>query len=260
MVALTEYKDAIAAFKKGLEIEPESVGLKKGLRTTIQTKNKLEAKKKQAFQSFFSQNEIYEPLKETPKEEYHNAANPTAFFDICIGDAEPERLEIELFETVVPKTVANFKALCTGEKGEASWGAPLHFKDSIFHRLIGGFMLQGGDIQNSNGTGGESIYGNKFEDENFTLKHKDRGMLSMANSGPGTNGSQFFITFSPTPHLDGKHVVFGKVTKNIELLDTIEAVETGQSDLPMKEIRIMDCGVTEAPAVEVDLVPEIETN
>ena len=131
------------------------------------------------------------------------------FFDVTIDDLDAGRVEMDLF-CDTPKTSENFRALCTGEKGKgASSGKPLTFKDSVFHRVIPGFMAQGGDFTNFNGTGGESIYGKKFPDENFNHKHVGPGILSMANSGPGTNGSQFFLCFDKFPHLDGKHVVFG---------------------------------------------------
>ena len=145
------------------------------------------------------------------------------FFDIAIGSESPERIVIGLFDDT-PKTSENFRALCTGELGKGSSGKPLHFKGCSFHRIINGFMAQGGDFTRGNGTGGESIYGNKFPDENFIHKHTGRGVLSMANSGPNTNGSQFFLCFKATPHLNGKHVVFGQVVEGMEVLDKLEAV------------------------------------
>ncbi|KAL4808860.1 peptidyl-prolyl cis-trans isomerase D [Aspergillus unguis] len=163
------------------------------------------------------------------------------FFDVQIGKQKPGRIALELFNDVVPKTAENFRALCTGEKGEGKQGKPLHFKGSIFHRVIKQFMIQGGDFTAFNGTGGESIYGEKFADENFDLKHDRPFLLSMANSGPGTNGSQFFITTVPTPHLDGKHVVFGEVLNGKSVVRKIENLPT-QADKPTSDVTIVACG------------------
>lgn len=162
------------------------------------------------------------------------AANPKVFFDIAIGGIPSGRIEMELRSDVTPKTAENFRALCTGEKG-------FGFKDSIFHRVIPSFMCQGGDFTNFNGTGGKSIYGNKFVDENFTLEHTGMGILSMANSGPNTNGSQFFICLEPCDWLDGKHVVFGHVTDGLSLVKTMGELGSNNGT-PRKELRIVDCG------------------
>eukprot|EP00177_Eucheuma_denticulatum_P001270 GFKZ01002310.1.p1 GENE.GFKZ01002310.1~~GFKZ01002310.1.p1 ORF type:complete len:167 (+),score=14.43 GFKZ01002310.1:343-843(+) len=162
------------------------------------------------------------------------ASNPKVFFDITIDNAPAGRIEMELRSDVTPKTAENFRALCTGEKG-------FGYKGSIFHRVIPGFMLQGGDFTNFNGTGGKSIYGHKFQDENFALKHTGAGILSMANSGRNTNGSQFFICLEPCSWLDGKHVVFGHVTEGLKVVNAIANV--GSSDGPTTaEVRIVDCG------------------
>ncbi|KAL5788412.1 hypothetical protein ACOSP7_005361 [Xanthoceras sorbifolium] len=168
---------------------------------------------------------------------------PRCFFDISIGGELEGRVVIELFNDVVPKTAENFRALCTGEKGIGpNSGVPLHYKGVRFHRVIKGFMIQGGDFTAGDGSGGESIYGLKFEDENFEMKHERKGMLSMANAGPNTNGSQFFITTTRTSHLDGKHVVFGRVIKGMGVVRSIEHVSIGDNDCPAVDITIMDCG------------------
>eukprot|EP00301_Raphidiophrys_heterophryoidea_P024779 c814_g1_i1.p1 GENE.c814_g1_i1~~c814_g1_i1.p1 ORF type:complete len:356 (-),score=92.35 c814_g1_i1:123-1190(-) len=155
------------------------------------------------------------------------------FFDITIGGEPVGRIIFELFTNECPKTCENFRALCTGEKGIGQAGVPLHFQGSSLHRIIKGFMCQGGDFTKHNGTGGESIYGEKFADENLTMKHEVPGLLSMANAGPNTNGSQFFITTVPTPHLDGKHVVFGKVIKGMDVVREMEYSPTGEQDKPV---------------------------
>jgi len=177
----------------------------------------------------------------------HDGNNPKVYFDIQIGKEEVKeegRIVMELYANVVPKTAENFRCLCTGEKGMGASGKPLHFKESYFHRIISGFMAQGGDFTRGNGTGGESIYGEKFTDENFKVKHTERGQLSMANAGPNTNGSQFFITFGATPHLDGKHTVFGKVVEGMDFLQTMENVKCGAQDKPEDSdaVFIKDCG------------------
>ncbi|KAK7097207.1 peptidyl-prolyl cis-trans isomerase D-like [Littorina saxatilis] len=175
-----------------------------------------------------------------------SAGNPRVFFDVSIGDENVGKIAFELFADKVPKTAENFRALCTGEKGESSKpGVNLHFKGTIFHRIIKDFMIQGGDFTNHNGTGGESIYGEKFEDENLELKHDRPFLLSMANAGPNTNGSQFFITTVPTPHLDNKHVVFGEVIVGQSVVRELEDVEK-EGETPLKECKIVDCG--ELPA------------
>ena len=167
--------------------------------------------------------------------------NPQVFFDVTIGDKPAGRIVMELYADTVPKTAENFRALCTGEKGVGKSGKPLHFKGSIFHRVITQFMLQGGDFTHASGTGGESIYGAKFADENFIHKHTGAGILSMANAGPNNNGSQFFICTVPCPWLDGKHVVFGKVTEGLNIVKAVEAVGS-QSGKTSQRVVIANCG------------------
>jgi peptidylprolyl isomerase len=161
--------------------------------------------------------------------------NPRVFFDINIGGQPAGRIEFELFADTTPKTAENFRALCTGEKGVGKSGKPLHYKGCPFHRVITDFMAQGGDFTARNGTGGESIYGPKFADENFTRKHNIPYLLSMANAGPNTNGSQFFITFIPCPWLDNKHTVFGQVIKGKEVVDAMHSVasSSGKTSKPV---------------------------
>jgi peptidylprolyl isomerase len=174
-----------------------------------------------------------------------NPKNPQVYFDITIGDKPAGRIEMELFEDACPTTAENFRALCTGEKGKGKSGKPLHYKGSTFHRIIPKFMCQGGDFTRGDGTGGESIYGEKFADETFAGKagkHFGPGTLSMANAGRNTNGSQFFICTSNTAYLDGKHVVFGQVTKGYDVVKAMEAVGSSPDGTTSKTVKISDCG------------------
>mmetsp|Transcript_1382 Transcript_1382/g.2615 ORF Transcript_1382/g.2615 Transcript_1382/m.2615 type:complete len:375 (-) Transcript_1382:291-1415(-) len=179
-----------------------------------------------------------EKKAKTPK-----SKTPRVYFKVRIGGKKRGKIVFKLYYEDAPKTCENFRALCTGEKGLGQkTKKPLHYKGSKFHRVIKDFMCQGGDFSNHNGTGGESIYGGRFDDEPFTRKHTKPGLLSMANSGKNTNGSQFFITTKETPWLDGKHVVFGEVESGMEVVREMEYTPVGEKNKPESDIIIYDCG------------------
>ena len=238
-----EFKDAkedLASLKKLLGEKEGDAGVKFVEELIAKKQKEISSKRKKFSRGLFSQN-LYDdkPTPEKPVEppKEQNKENPVVFLDIKVGEKEPKRVEIELFKDKVPKTCENFRCLCTGEAGEK-----MHYKGCSFHRVIKEFMIQGGDFENGNGTGGSSIYGKKFEDENFFYAHTREGLLSMANSGKDTNGSQFFITLKATPWLDKKHVVFGQVIKGMDVVKEVEALETDSQDKPKTDVIIYNCG------------------
>ena len=166
-----------------------------------------------------------------------------AWLDVAIGGRPAQRITFELYSDVLPRTCENFRALCAGDRG-----ARLTYAGSTFHRVIRNFMIQGGDFTRGDGTGGESVYGGKFDDEAFVDNHDAPGLLSMANAGKNTNGSQFFITTVKTPHLDGKHVVFGRVVGGMDVVAKLEDGAVDDASKPKKPCVIDDCG--ELPPAE----------
>jgi cyclophilin family peptidyl-prolyl cis-trans isomerase len=194
------------------------------MKETHETEEKLEE---------FMTNKVYGPGG-TMDKTLKIRGNPKVYFDITVGGEAVGRVVMQLRKDVVPKTAENFLQLCLKDEGEG-------YKGSKFHRVIPDFMCQGGDFTNGDGTGGRSIYGEKFADENFTLKHTGPGVLSMANAGPGTNGSQFFLCTAKTAWLDGKHVVFGKVVKGMDIVKKVESFGS-QSGSTSKEVKVVACG------------------
>jgi len=164
------------------------------------------------------------------------------YFETAVDGEPAGKIVIGLFGDDVPKTAENFRALCTGEKGKTGTGIPMSYEGSLFHRIIPEFMLQGGDFTRGDGTGGVSIYGERFADENFKFAHDAPGILSMANAGPNTNGSQFFITTVPTPHLNGRHVVFGRVLEGMDVVKKLESLGSAPAGRTRGVITIAKCG------------------
>jgi len=186
-------------------------------------------------------NEEYNnPISDTPKPVNFEDINLQPYFDISIDGENIGRVVFQLFDEEVPKTCKNFRYLCS--KGLFNENKP-SYQDVEFHRIIKDFMIQGGDITRGDGTGGYSMYGEQFSDENFNLTHNQPGMLSMANSGPNTNNSQFFITIKKTPWLDNKHVVFGIIISGFDIIKKIESIDTDGSDKPLKKVVISKCGL-----------------
>lgn len=239
-------EEAKKDLSKAHELDPKNNDVIKEFNKVILRLKEAKDKEKKAFQGLF-QEELFEYNEPT---DYSDNNNPVVFLDIAIGEESPQRIEIELFSNLVPKTAENFLKLCTGECGKGKNEKNLHFKGTNFFRLQKEKWISGGDIIDNCGTGGESIFGELFEDENFKAKHLGRGFLSMCNSGKNTNSSTFNILFKKNEYFDNKYVVFGYIRKNIEFLNKLEAVEVGNGEVPAQEIKIVDCGVSKMKLVQ----------
>ncbi len=227
-------EDLLAAY----HIDPTNAAVKKELASLKHDIVSNRAKDKATYGGFLDKVDMYD---DKIKEMWIGPL-PRCFLDISIGGIPAGRIVVELFANRVPKTAENFRSLCVGDKGNATTGDKLYYKGSCIHRVIKGFMMQGGDFTNGDGTGGEAIYGPTFKDENLKQVHNRKGLLSMANSGPDTNGSQFFITFEAAVHLDRKHVIFGEVVEGYEIVKRISELKTGDQDRPEDDVIIADCG------------------
>jgi len=220
----------------GLPRQPKAIG-KQSLTSKKQTSDKSRDSSREVRAKGFFDN-LFNP---GPPQEELEVVTKKVYFDVEINGKPAGRIVMGLFGDVVPKTVENFRQLCTGEAGKASTGQDMKFEGSKFHRIIPNFMIQGGDFTRGDGRGGESIYGGRFQDENFKLKHIAPFYLSMANAGPDSNGSQFFITTAKTGWLDGKHVVFGKVLEGQDIVLKVEGCGS-QSGAPSSEVKIAVAG------------------
>ena len=251
---LKHYEESLNDLKNAVKRNPNDKAIRNELELCREEKKVYDKNQQNVFQKFFKEGVYEEKSKSSSiKTELppYNSSNPKWFFDIKIGEQEPQRIIFELFKDQVPLTVENFRWLCTGEKSTES--QKLHFKDSILHRIIPKFMAQGGDFTNFNGTGGHSIYGKNFNDEGVWLPHLTGGLLSMANRGPNTNSSQFFITFVKAHWLDGKHTVFGRVIKGKSVLIELENVKTAENDKPITDVKVIDWGEVIEDILETDL-------
>lgn len=208
----------------------KNIGFDKKIDKKHKLKSALKKKKKKNKKSKKNKKKVKFNI---PHAQYNQVKDDLVFFDIGTNNKYYGKIVIKLFGDVVPKTCHNFRELCKQKK----------YYNAPFHRIIKDFMIQGGDFTNGDGTGGMSIYGSKFRDENFKLKHDKSYLLSMANSGPNTNGSQFFITTNPAHHLDGLHVVFGEIYEGHDIIDELNIVRVDGNDKPLENIKILDCGL-----------------
>jgi len=241
------YDDALKDLKIAQSKSPEDQKIPELIKEILQFMKQQESKEKLKYAKMFAKESIYKEVAPKIKSTLvkfpdYDPANPKVFLEIQVGSRDPRILVFELIKSKVPKTCENFRVFCTGEK--VSPYRSYSYKDSYFHKVIKNFMMQGGDIEKRDGTGGYSIYGDKFEDENFFLPHSQAGILSMANQGPDANGCQFFITFKKTPWCNGKNVAFGRLIQGFDfLLNELQSVETAtEFYIPKLPIRIINCG------------------
>jgi len=236
------YQEAKVDLMCAYKLDPKNKDVRKALAHLKDAVTTAKTKDKATYGGMFGKVDMYAEKAgpRVPVVPNADGTNPHVYFHIKHGDTVLGKIVMQLYQDITPKTAENFRALCTGEKGSSA--KPLHYQGCGFHRVIQNFMIQGGDFTNGDGTGGESIYGEQFADENFLIKHTKAGQLSMANAGPGTNGSQFFITCKDTPHLDGKHVVFGHVVEGLDIVKQIEQVPCGPNDKPEQALIIDECG------------------
>ena len=243
---LGHYAEAIVDLGVAHDADPADARIIMELEATKEKLKLSHQSEKKAFGQFFQHETLYDvKARVIQKVPPYEPKNPHVFLDVQIGKGEKKRIVIELFAALLPKTAENFRCLCTGEKSTAE--QKLSYKGTHFHRLIKGFMVQGGDFEKGDGTGGSSIYGPKFPDEEFWLDHDRAGLLSMANTGPNTNGSQFFITLNAADWLNKKHVIFGRVVLGMTIVRDIENTPVSEKDAPKDEIIIVDCGIYTAP-------------
>eukprot|EP01138_Halocafeteria_seosinensis_P000905 gb/GECG01000928.1/.p1 GENE.gb/GECG01000928.1/~~gb/GECG01000928.1/.p1 ORF type:complete len:481 (+),score=87.17 gb/GECG01000928.1/:1-1443(+) len=231
---LGDLSDAKVDILEAAKAKPNDKAIRQEYEELTKKINAAKKKEKKAFGNLFGKVSLYEDRSGVIS---HTGPLPRTYFDVRVGQSgETKRISFRLFSDTVPRTAENFRSLCAGDNEEG-----LTFKNCPFHRIIPGFMAQGGDITNQDGTGGKSIYGDQFDDENFQEKHDREGVLSMANRGPNTNSSQFFITFAPQPHLDGKHMVFGEVTEGMDVVRELERIGTNEGK-PSQSAVIVGCG------------------
>ena len=231
--------EALKDLKHAYKLAPTDALVRSSYLKVKKEHDKKIQEEKSAFKGFFKNTDLYEEKKfytGTYLPDYNPNA-VTVFLSIQVGNLAPELLVIELFNDLVPKTSENFRVLCTGERG-----SELSLKGNIFHRVVSGSMIQGGDIINRDGTGGVSIYGGEFEDESFEVPHKCMGLLTMANKGPNTNSSQFYILMTESGHMDGHHVCFGRVIQGLQFVEKLKDVKVGAKERPRISVKIVDCG------------------